>query len=77
MAGETRTYTVFLSPMHVVNVIADQVDTHGSTLVFRKDSRIVGQFQAWTAYAEHEKEAKEPATVLALVPGSPPAPGAA
>lgn len=83
MAGSPlKTYTVFLSPMHVVNVTADVVEHYAATLVFRRDGQVVGMFQSWQAYAEHVDEAarakipKESGTVLQLVPTTPGEPGA-
>ena len=72
-----KAFGVFISPLHMVRVDADEVKTFGGTIVFLRDQVPVATFRDYCGWLEIEVGQKEPGSVLSIVKNNPSPQGAA
>jgi hypothetical protein len=75
-----RNYQIWISPVHGIQLQADDMTVVQNVLIFKRDGREVGQFTQYMGWLELEEAPKESASVspLSLVPrGEPPSGGEA
>jgi len=66
------TYHVYISPVHAVQVSADDLEVVQNVLQFKRDGKVCGQFSQYLGWLEMLEEKKEPGTLLSIVPSTPP-----
>lgn len=63
-----KQYMVFISPVHGIQLGADEMALHQTVLEFRRDGQIVAQFSQYQGWLELEETKREPGSLLTLVP---------
>lgn len=62
-----RTWQVFISPVHAIQISADDLDVIQNVLQFKKDNVVCGQFTQYMGWVEVMGEKRDPATVTRLM----------
>lgn len=66
-----RTFQVFISPVHAIQISADSLEVIQNVLQFKKDEAVCGQFSQYLGWVEILEDKKEPGSVVSLVRTEP------